>query len=406
MLLQPQEIIAVFASLKPAILTLCLGALAIGVSCSRAPDDRQIAIEVRSQTQQNSAIHGEVQAESAHGTVTLNGHVESEAERVLASRDAAAVVGVKQVVNNLTVVPRAASPTSAAPQLPAPPSAAPMPAPPTSERGQRRTARQREAQANSPDGRKMATNTPLPALPPLPAGFAPPTEPAPPAALPPPSTPSPAPVKHVIPAGTILSVRLINGLDSSRNRVGDTFRATLNAPIRDGGEVVISAGVDVEGRVVDVSNAGPYSGHSELRLELTKVIWQGEVYALQTESYDRADSGRGTGTAQAVGGTAAVGAIVGAIAGGGKGAAIGSVAGAGAGGLARGVSKPQPITFPPETVLTFKLLQPVTVASGETTSNPRTRLQNSESYPQAPPPVRLPPPPPPMGAPPVPAPWP
>jgi hypothetical protein len=204
----------------------------------------------------------------------------------------------------------------------------------------------------------------------------------------------------------MLSVRLINGLDSSRNRVGDTFRATLNAPIRDGGEVVISAGANVEGRVVDVSNAGPYSGHSELRLELTKLIWQGEAYALQTESYGRADSGRGKGTAQAVGGTAAVGAIIGAIAGGGKSAAIGSMAGAGAGGLARGAAKPQPITFPPETVLTFKLLQPVTVVSGQTTSNPRTRLQDSESYPQEPPPVRLPPPPPPMGVPPVPPPWP
>ena len=245
----------------------------------------------------------------------------------------------------------------------------------------------------------MATNTPLPALPPLPAGF------APPAALPSPSTPPPAPVKHVIPAGTILSVRLNNGVDSSRNRVGDTFRATLNAPIRDGGEVVVSAGANVEGRVVDVSNAGSYSGHSELKLELTKLICHGEAYALQTESYGRADSGRGKGTAQAVGGTAAVGTIIGALAGGGKGAAIGSVAGAGAGGLARGVSKPQPITFPPETVLTFKLLQPVTVVSGETASNPRTRLQDSESYPQEPPPVRLPPPPPTMGVPPVP-PWP
>jgi hypothetical protein len=386
------------------MLTLCLGALAIGVGCSRAPDDRQIATEVRSQIQQNSAIHGKVQAESAHGAVTLNGHVENEAERVLASRDAAAVVGVKQVVNNLTVVQPAASTASAAPQLPASAAAAAMPAPPTSERGQRGTARQREAQAKSPDGRKMATNTPLPALPPLPAGFAPPTEPAPPAALPASSTPSPAPVKHVIPAGTILSVRLINGLDSSRNGVGDTFRATLNAPIRDAGEVVISAGANVEGRVVDVSNAGPYSGHSELSLELTKLIGHGEAYALQTESYGRAESGRGKGTAQAVGGTAAVGTIIGALAGGGRGAAIGSVAGAGAGGLARGASKPQSITFPPETVLTFKLLQPVTVVSGETTSNPRTRLQDSERYPQEPPNVQLPPPPP--GVPPIPAPWP
>jgi hypothetical protein len=157
--------------------------------------------------------------------------------------------------------------------------------------------------------------------------------------------------------------------------VGDTFRGTLNAPIRDGGDMVVPAGAHVEGRVVDVSSAGPFSGHSELKLELTKLIYQGEVYALQTESYGRAGNGRGKGTAQAVGGTAAVGAALGAM-------------------------KEQPITFPPETVLTFRLLQPVTVVSGQATSNPRTRLQETGSYPQEPPPVQLPPPP--LGAPPIP----
>jgi hypothetical protein len=175
-------------------------------------------------------------------------------------------------------------------------------------------------------------------------------------------------VKYTIPAGTAISVRLIDSLDSGRNKVGDTFRATLNTPVRADGEVVIPAGVNVEGRVVDASNAGRFSGHSELKLELTKLTSHGSVYPLQTQTYDRADQGRGKGTAETVGGGAAIGAIIGAIAGGGRGAAIGTIAGAGAGGAARGVKSAPRVVLPSETVLSFQLQEPLTVINRKGTS--------------------------------------
>jgi hypothetical protein len=50
----------------------------------------------------------------------------------------------------------------------------------------------------------------------------------------------------------VVCITQTSGIDSSGNRVGDTFRGTLNAPIRDGGDVVIPAGADVQGRVLDV----------------------------------------------------------------------------------------------------------------------------------------------------------
>jgi hypothetical protein len=186
----------------------------------------------------------------------------------------------------------------------------------------------------------------------------------------PPSTPPP-PAKYTIAEGTTLSVRLVDSIDSSRNKVGDTFRATLNAPIRVDGDVAVPAGADVEGRIVDASNAGRFSGHSELKLELTKLTFHGNTYQLQTADYDRSGNGRGKGTAETVGGGAALGAIIGAIAGGGRGAAIGTVAGAGAGGAARGAKGGQAIRFPSETVMSFRLEQPVTVTSGKDSGDSR-----------------------------------
>lgn len=156
---------------------------------------------------------------------------------------------------------------------------------------------------------------------------------------------------------------MIDSLDSARNKVGDTFRATLKVPLTVDGDVVIPAGADIEGHVVDVSNAGRFTGHSELNLELIKMTSNGTVYPLQTQNYDRAGDSRGKGTAETVGGGAVLGAIIGAIAGGGKGAAVGTAAGAGAGGATRAAKSGKRITFPSETVLTFKLQEPVTVVT-------------------------------------------
>src|SRR5579871_2562503 len=224
------------------------------------------------------------------------------------------------------------------------------------------------ANTQPPDPAPANSFAPAPTSPP------PPPEPAPApvaAPAPPPPPPQPVSVKHNIPAGTILSVRLIDSLDSSRNRVGDTFRATLNAPIRADGDIAVPAGVEVQGIVADASNAGRFSGRSDLKLELTKLTVHGEAYPLQTEDYDKSGNARGKGTAETVGGGAGLGAIIGAIAGGGKGAAIGGLAGAGAGGAVRGAKGAQAIHFPSETVLTFRLSQPLTVVT--TNNNDDTR---------------------------------
>ena len=57
-------------------------------------------------------------------------------------------------------------------------------------------------------------------------------------------------VTTTIPAGTEVQVRLVDSLSSARNRSGDTFMATLDAPILVGGWVAIPKGPNVMGRVI------------------------------------------------------------------------------------------------------------------------------------------------------------
>jgi len=69
--------------------------------------------------------------------------------------------------------------------------------------------------------------------------------------------------------------------------------------------------------------------------------------------------GKNTRTATMVGGGAVLGTLLGAIAGGGRGAAIGALAGAAAGAGAQVLTRGKKVDVPPETVLTFRLDQPI-----------------------------------------------
>lgn len=339
---------------KPLIAIVSLAVLAGITGCSHPPDDVQIVKSVEGEIQKDASISGDIKVESEHGMVTLRGHVPGETERARAAEDARTIPGVAGVYNLLAVDGAAVSAAkvhrpAASHRAPAKQEAVPAEEAPSRTPG---VAAAPDPPANPPAAPVMA------AAPAAPAASTPP--PAPVAVAPP---PPPVPVKHVIPSGTALSIRLIDSLDSAKNKVGDTFRATLKVPLTVDGDVVIPAGADVEGRVADVSNAGRFTGHSELNLELIKITSNGTVYPVQTQGYDRAGNSRGKGTAETVGAGAAIGAIIGAIAGGGKGAAVGTAAGAGAGGATRAAKSGKRITFPSETVLSFKLQEPITVVT-------------------------------------------
>src|SRR5438876_2767326 len=193
-----------------------------------------------------------------------------------------------------------------------------------------------------------------------------------PAAAPAPTPPS-APVATVanadpggtvtIPAGQSLLVRMIDGVDSSKNHVGDVFHASLETDLTIGNTVVARKGTDVYGRLAEAKEAGHFSGSSELQLELTRIVIDGKDYPVVSSDYSLQGKGRGSNTAKKVGGGAVAGAIIGAIAGGGKGAAIGAGVGSAAGAGVQVLTKGQQVKVPSETLLEFRLQQPITVAA-------------------------------------------
>jgi len=164
-----------------------------------------------------------------------------------------------------------------------------------------------------------------------------------------------------IPAGETLLVRMIDGVDSAKNHVGDVFHASLETDLTIGNTVVARKGTDVYGRLAEAKEAGHMSGSSELQLELTRIVIDGKDYPVVSSDYSLKGKGRGSDTAKKVGGGAVAGAIIGAIAGGGKGAAIGAGVGSAAGAGVQVLTKGQQVKVPSETLLEFRLQQPATV---------------------------------------------
>jgi hypothetical protein len=164
-----------------------------------------------------------------------------------------------------------------------------------------------------------------------------------------------------IPAGQVLLVRMIDGVDSSKNQVGDIFHASLETDLYVNSTLLARKGADVYGRLANVQEAGKLSGNAELQLELMSMVIDGRDYPLVSSDYSLKGQGRGADTAKKVGGGAIVGAIIGAIAGGGKGAAIGAGAGSAAGAGVQVFTKGEKVKVPSETLLEFKLQQPAMV---------------------------------------------
>ncbi|PYX57077.1 MAG: hypothetical protein DMG73_13860, partial [Acidobacteria bacterium] len=83
---------------------LCIAVLGLSLGCNKAPNDSQITSQVQSRFSQDSGLQGkQLAVHSADGVVTLSGTVDNQIERDAAARQAAAVSGVREVVNNLQV---------------------------------------------------------------------------------------------------------------------------------------------------------------------------------------------------------------------------------------------------------------------------------------------------------------
>ena len=344
-----------------AAVVLSTGLALIAVTgCKSATDDATLDKNVHTAISGDPVIAQQpVQVAVQNGVVTLTGNVTDPTARNVAAHDAAGVQGVKEVVNNLMVQGVATTPTVTSPAAPD----KPTPATPAQQQ-----ALVEHRPAPPSHGPSVRTSVPPPPAASLPATAAAP-------APPPPPPPPPAPVVRtvVVPDGTTLSVRVTETLDSATTQAGQTFSGVLARDVVADGITVLPAGAAVSGRVVDVKDAGHFKGQSLLSVELTSVRRHGESIPIHTDPYSVEGKGRGTNTAEKVGGGAAVGAILGGIFGGGKGAAIGAAAGGGAGAGVQGMTRGQQVQIASESVVRFRLTNGFSIKTTETPSAPRDR---------------------------------
>lgn len=315
-----------------ALAAFCSAAiLAVAITaCSRSSantEDQSINQAVQSKLNADPALSGAaVTASTLNGVVTLKGNVNSETAREAAAADAQ-MPGVTQVDNQIgTNTP-----------------AAPANAPANAMSG---ASAPSQAMSGAPAPRRARSS----------ANRSAPSAPAP---APAPAIQAAAPVQ--VEAGTPLEVRLNHALSSANASAGQGWSGTLAQPVRVNGQIAIPRGATVTGQIVAADSAGHFKGQSRLVLSLTTLAYNGQSYGLTTTEISRLAASRTTRSTEAIGGGAALGALVGALVGHGKGAAIGAVTGAGAGTAAQALTKPAEVNLPAETVLSFTLRQPVQV---------------------------------------------
>jgi BON domain len=283
-------------------MVLAVVLMLILASCSKGPSDESISAAVKSSYFSDPAVKNEsIDIAVDHGEVTLAGKVSSDAARLQAYKLADGTPGVKKVNDKMEVA-----------QL----------------------EKEGVAENKPAEAKPDVTPTPPPA----------------------------APRKVTIPAGTTVRIRTIDSIDSKTSQPGQTFLASLEAPIVVGGQVVVPKGADVAVKLVNAKSAGKIKGQSELELQLAELKAHGKSYPVQSSSYREEGTSRGKQTAQRVGAGAGIGALIGGIAGGGKGAAIGAGIGAGAGTATQLLTKGPQVKVPSETKLDFDLASPVQIA--------------------------------------------
>ena len=197
----------------------------------------------------------------------------------------------------------------------------------------------------------------------------------------------------VVPAGTTLTVRLGEALGSKISSPGQSFTATLAAPVAVGGDTVIPSGAEARTSngqscktpcsvnvpageagfsvtftmnkfqpatvpVQVINNPGDFTTPA-LQIKLNSIKVNGVEHSIDTSAVTRSAKGKGKRTAVLTGGGAGLGAIIGGLAGGGKGAAIGAVAGAGAGGAGSAFTGNKDVVLPAESAVSFKLEAPL-----------------------------------------------
>jgi hypothetical protein len=171
--------------------------------------------------------------------------------------------------------------------------------------------------------------------------------------------------------GTTIRVQLLDYLSTASSEEGSSFRGRVASDVLQGDRVVIPAGAEIDGRVVEVSS-GHAGGHGSMLLRPEAVIMPDgrrcHLYAELTATPGSKTQVGSEGTVRPdsrlkrdsieYGGTVGAGAVTGAILGGPVGALAGTLVGAGVVTVHLLVSHPQ-AKLEPGANLIFTLTEPL-----------------------------------------------
>jgi hypothetical protein len=181
--------------------------------------------------------------------------------------------------------------------------------------------------------------------------------------------------------GATIRVRLLDRLSTADSEKGEPFHSRVVSDVLEGGQVVIPAGAEIDGRVVEVST-GHTGGHGSMRLRPEAVVLpNGTRFRLDAQLSgtpgSRARVG-GEGTVRPdsrikrdsieYGGAVGTGVVAGAILGGPVGALTGGLIGAGAITVHLLVNHPQ-ATLERGSTLLFTLIEPLNLVAANAPGN-------------------------------------
>jgi hypothetical protein len=184
-----------------------------------------------------------------------------------------------------------------------------------------------------------------------------------------------------LPEGTTIRVRLLNRLSSASSEAGEGFKSKVASDVLQGDQVLIPAGTEIDGRVVEVSSGHP-AGHGSLRLRPETILLpDGARFQLHAYITQATGSNTRIGSEGAVqpdsrmkrdgieyGAAVGAGATTGAIVGGPVGALTGTLIGAGVVTAHLLISHPQAV-LEPDTVLEFTLSEPLQMTPASANQN-------------------------------------
>jgi hypothetical protein len=159
--------------------------------------------------------------------------------------------------------------------------------------------------------------------------------------------------------GTLLRVRLYHAIDMRQARHGDSFIASLSAPVVVADKTVLPKGTVVRGMIQQSSTSSRLKGRAVVTLTLDRMEWNGSEVPIDTNSVTWKSSDHRKRNLAWVGGGSSAGAVIGGLMGSGKSAA--AEAGAGARRTETAPSDSEHVRIPAESILTFRLERPVTI---------------------------------------------